>query len=138
MLRVIRTELYFNPLEIQWRFPELVVSHPGISMAFFKCDPEHFDLGQIFSSLFLSFPEPQSLPAEPQLLRPFFDAALQNAPFHIHGRFGEELNPAIIDEIYQEGVIVEHSPPEAIPLGKAISGASVVTVGASLSDGRRD
>src|SRR5262249_20880823 len=41
----------------------------------------------------------------------------------------QELNGPIIDKIYNEQVIIEHSPPEGIPFGKLLSGASVVTIG---------
>jgi hypothetical protein len=74
MLRVIRTELYFNPLEIRWRSAELAVSNPGISAAFFHGDPKRFDFDQVLS-------DPMHLKPWRPVLDAFFDAALQNAPF---------------------------------------------------------
>jgi hypothetical protein len=47
MLRVIRTELYFNPLEIKWQVPELIINNPGISAAFFPCSPGGFEFERI-------------------------------------------------------------------------------------------
>jgi hypothetical protein len=126
MLRVIRTELYFNPFDIKWRFPELVVSNPGISMAFFGCDPSRLDFEKIFSTPV----SPMERVEPPQVLRAFFDTALQNAPFNTYGfQAYHELNKPIIDEIYNEPIIIEHSPAEGIPLGKLLSGASVATIG---------
>jgi hypothetical protein len=92
MLRVIRTELYFNPLEIKWQFPELIISNPGISAAFFRCDPEGFDIGKVISRpIFDTTGAPSDLlqahlrlqtRMRPQLVAAFLDTALQNGPFH--------------------------------------------------------
>jgi hypothetical protein len=118
MLRVIRTELYFNPLEIRWQFPERVINNPGISAAFFRCDPKSFD----FEKVTLTVPKVVGQTE----VRAFLDTGLQNAPSLAH----RELNTNIIDKIYNSEIIVEHSPPEGIPFGKLLTAStSVVTIG---------
>jgi hypothetical protein len=123
MLRVIRTELYFNPFEISWQVPELIISNPGISAAFFPCAPRGLEFERIISSpvIFTRSVE-QEVPA-------FLDMALQNAPFRSYGVEYRVLNQSIIEKIYNSEIVVEHSPPEGIPFGKLLSGASVITVG---------
>jgi hypothetical protein len=121
MLRVIRTELYFNPFEIRWRFPELVISNAGISAAFFPCKPRGLEFEKILSG-------PQAF--EPVRAIPeFLDAAIQNAPFRNYGLEYQVLNTGPVEKIYNSAIIVEHSPPEGIPLGKLLSSASVITIG---------
>jgi hypothetical protein len=122
MLRVIRTELYFNPFEVKWLAPELVISNPGISAAFFRCDPRSFDFEKVFST------NPVSLTADERsrAVSAFLDAALQNA----HGlEHPAVLNSGPISKIFGSEIIVEHSPPEGILFGKLLSSASLVTIG---------
>jgi hypothetical protein len=127
MLRVIRTELYFNPLEIKWQFPELIISNPGISAAFFRCDPRAFELERVISSIIFHTTEGRAA----REVGAFLDTALQNAPFPILPHFLEHrvLNVGPIEKIHNSEIIVEHSPPEGIQFHKLLSGASIITVG---------
>ena len=127
MLRVIRTELYFNPLEIKWQFPELIISNPGISAAFFRCDPRAFELERVISSIIFHTTEGRAA----REVGAFLDTALQNAPFPILPHFLEHrvLNVGPIEKIHNSKIIVEHSPPEGIQFHKLLSGASIITVG---------
>ncbi len=128
MLRVIRTELYFNPLEIKWQVPELIISNPGISAAFFPCSPRGFEFERIIS-------RPVLLGQVGGVLA-FLDTALQNAPLRSYGSEYDVLNPGLIRSIYNSEIIIEHSPPEGIQFGKLISGvASLITIGTYVGSG---
>jgi hypothetical protein len=146
MLRVIRTELYFNPLEIKWQFPELIISNPGISAAFFRCDPERFDFEKVISSpssdiiggdLSTILRGLAEQPTTRELLvRAFLDRALQNAPFAYGLEPPHELNTNIIDKIYGESIIVEQTPPKGIPFRElVVPGTSIITVGTYVASG---
>jgi len=129
MLRVIRTELYFDPNEIVWRSAEQKAKaisgiNPGISAAFFHGNLEDFDFEQVLSN-------PIRVEPQRRVLDAFFDAALQNAPF-TPSRPLSKLNKSIANKIIREPVIIEHSPPLGIPFGKLLFSAPVVIVGAIL------
>jgi hypothetical protein len=133
MLRVIRTELYFNPLEIKWQFPELIISNPGISAAFFRCDPKNFDLDKVISFTIFNTREGGTA----REVGAFLDTALQNAPFPREHHLLEYrvLNVGPIEKVHNSEIIIEHSPPEGIPFHKLLSGASIVTVGTYVGVG---
>jgi len=133
MLRVIRTELYFNPLEIKWQFPELIISNPGISTAFFRCDPRAFEFERVISSIIFHTTEGRAA----REAGAFLDTALQNAPFPIQPHLSEYrlLNVGPVEKIHNSEIIVEHSPPEGIPFHKLLSGASIVTAGTYVGAG---
>jgi hypothetical protein len=129
MLRIVRTELYFHPFEIKWRFPELIFGNPSISMMFYSCDPESIEFDELFHSPFSD----ATFRSEPlPVLRAFVDATVQSAPFRAFAfsvTDEDELNSKIIDQIFQTPVVIENSPPEGIPFGTLLSGASIATVG---------
>jgi hypothetical protein len=133
MLRVIRTELYFNPLEIKWQFPELIVSNPGISAAFFRCDPRAFEFERVISSIIFHTTGGRAA----REVGAFLDTALQNAPFPTepHLPLYRVLNVGPIEKIHNSEIIIEHSPPEGIPFHKLLSGASIVTAGTYVGVG---
>jgi hypothetical protein len=129
MLRVIRTELYFDPLKIKWSRAELVFGNPGISMAFFRCHPEAIDWQDALRDVLSS---PLSVFAhEPlHIVRAFIDAALQREPFNAYGyQTPVESNRTIVDEILREPIIIENSPPEGVPFQQLFSGASIASIG---------
>jgi hypothetical protein len=120
MLRVIRTELYVDPYEIGGRSPE-PEQPPGISVAFFHGKPEKFGFQQVLSN-------PVRVVPHLDELIPFFYTVLHEAPIF---PWDPPHDPTIrtIFKIFRERVIIERSPPVAIPLGKLLTGASLITVG---------
>jgi hypothetical protein len=126
MLRVLKTEFYFDPFEIRWRYPELVFANPAISMVFFQCDPAKMTWG----SLYLSQSTNPNYKEHPEVIRAFFDAQLQRTPFRAFGpQDAEILNGELIDRIYEQPVIIEQSPAEGIPFFTMLKGASAATIG---------
>src|SRR5262249_12322564 len=103
--------------------PELIVSNPGISAAFFHCNPDTFDLDKVIS---------RPVPVSSERMREvsiFLDMALQNAQFHTRWLEHDLLNLSIIRSIYGSVVVIEHAAHEGVPFGKLLSGAWIVTVG---------
>ena len=121
--RVIQTDLYFQPMEIKWKFPELVFNTPGVSMAFFRGDSRQMNWPEVVSTA-----RPRGK-APTAVVRAFLDAALQNAPHIDVYQSTPELNGPIIDAIYNQHVITESSPAESTPFQKLLGSASIITVG---------
>ena len=123
--RVIQTDLFFNPIDIKWKFPELVFNTPGISMAFFRGDSKQMNWREVIST------KPTGK-APAATVRTFLDAALQNAPLEnvFETTRTPELNGSIIDLIYAQEVITENSPAESTTFAKLLGSASIITVGA--------
>jgi hypothetical protein len=118
--RVIHTDLYVDPSVIRLRFPEKFA--PGISVAFLQGEPERVDFkGFLFDPKYI---KPASIS-----YALFFDAVLRDAPFDPTRAI---LNRKTVDEILDQPIIVERSPPVAIPFGKLLSGASIITVGTAV------
>jgi hypothetical protein len=149
MQRVIRTELYFDPLEIKWRLPERVIGTPGISFLFYHGDssnlkqtimgtaftyPPEFNMLRYSEGFFPFLPPPPQELSRTEI-RAFVDGALQNDTYGFYRGSAEtytELNTALIDQIFQTPIIVENSPPEAIPFHQLMSKPSILVIGTFL------
>jgi hypothetical protein len=148
MQRVIRTELYFDPFDIEWRDPTRVIGNPGISMVFYRGDPSHLKEKAIqltamqphltmlrYSEMFFAFLPPFPHDMSETDIRAFLDSALQNDTFGAY--MGDrpayaELNTALINQIFETPVVIENSPPEIIPFHQLISKPSILAVGTFL------
>jgi hypothetical protein len=150
MQRVIRTELYFNPLDIEWRSPERIIGNAGISMVFYRGETPS-DLKETAERLipyqpqlnllryrqeFFPFLPPYPLEmSDERQVRAFLDCALQNDTFGAsipaRGEYAE-LNTALINQIFEQSVVVENSPPDAIPFRQLLSRPSILVVGTFL------
>lgn len=104
-MRVIRTEMYFDPREINWPLPELVTNTPGIAAAYFQIDTElgPDDVRGQLSWLILH-PE-----YDERIIRLFLDASLwgSGSLFPEPRQEGEEFNPTIINYILEQSIIIE-------------------------------
>jgi hypothetical protein len=124
-VRVIRTEMYFDALQLSWPFAEEIHSNPGISAAFFGCDTVDLSDVPIFSAL------ETGRRVDEAILRVFIDHALRNPP-RARWRLLEtevEFNPRVVDYVLEQQIIVERSPAEGIPLIELFKGASIATIG---------
>jgi hypothetical protein len=148
MQRVIRTELYFDPFEIEWRLPERVIGNPGISILFYRGDPSnlkektmqmgfahpHLNLLR-YSEMFFPFLPPPPEEMSETDVRAFLDIALQNDTYGFYRGQRQtytELNAALIDQIFQAPIIIERSPPETIAFHQLLTKPSVLVVGTFL------
>jgi hypothetical protein len=129
-MRVVRTEMYFDPREINWPLPELVTNTPGIAAAYFQIDAElgPDDVRGQLSWLFLH-PEYNE-----RTIRLFLDASLwgSGSLFPEPRQEGEEFNPTIINYILEQSIIIEQSPPLGVPFEQLLKGASVTSIGTLL------
>lgn len=123
--RVIQTNLFFNPSDIKWKFPELVFNTPGISMVFFRGNSNQVKWHDVVSN-----PVRRSKTPIP-IVRAFLDSALQNAPLEnvFESTRAPVSNGPIIDLIFDQDVITENSPAESTAFSKLLGAPSIITIG---------
>jgi hypothetical protein len=140
-MRILRTEVYFEPTEIKWLYPELIHGNPGIAFAFIAINAEGIDLNEVFTP-FASWPRVARSRVSEYEVRRFLDEALQFSavghrevlPFAVldpDDTFEPPVPPneAIINFIIEQNVVVENSPAEGIPFATLLKGASAATIG---------
>lgn len=144
-MRVIRTEMYFDPRDIEWDREEGIHANPGIAFAWFKegeskdgsalgfQTEKNIQLLDDYQFISNFGPNPN-----PEIVTPFISHLVQDL------RFGSEeflnfptSNRRIIQAVLESTIILENSPPEAVDfrrlLGKATSVSLGVYVGVQLA-----
>jgi hypothetical protein len=130
-LRVIRTEMYFDPREIIWPLEEQIFGNPGVSVAFFGFKAKGDELNEL--PIFHIQKIDRKIDAE--IIRPFVDQALRNEsyPFLVPGLSEtrtSEFNRRFVDYIFEQPIIIEQSPPEGMPFINLLKHASAASIGA--------
>lgn len=115
-MRVIRTEEYFDPSEVQWDYEELAHGNPGIGVAFIKTSkPGPVNLNDIDRFTVNMLP---MAGATPDLnIDQFLNAAIQGADLWSANKLmtGSEIpEQPLIQLIRKLDVIIEASPPTFI------------------------
>jgi len=128
-MRVIRTEAYFDALDIEWPFAEQIFGNPGISFALFRCDVESLQ----FSDLPIYSELENGRVVDTDIVLRFFDVALRNTSLHFASTMLTAHRPyrneKIAHFLLEMPVVIENSPPEDVPFATLFKNASNVTIG---------
>jgi hypothetical protein len=139
LMRIIRTELYFDPRHLRWHEPELIQNNPGVACSFVNTEGvefKHHDLRELTREVIVGNEPPEQYYDE-ETMRAFLGRALCVTPpdfqlfRSIDSTFANE-NASVIDFILTQPIIVEQSPPVGIPLNQLLKGASATSLGAML------
>jgi hypothetical protein len=147
-VRLIRTETYFRWSEVREHFVQSEKYDPGIAIVWMKT---HTNRRVEFPSIngFRNLNQILAEPAErPRFVRQFLDISIRGARSDVRHSFelawsGPVLplgasverwprrivNPELVDEVFHGDVIVERSPPDAIPLHGLIGQNAWIAVG---------
>jgi hypothetical protein len=142
MMRVIRTEEYFDPSAVRWDYKELMHGNPGIGFAFIEAPggiPAHFDELDRFTANISSR-------ADDIEIDEFLNAAIQTGDltvmeqmFHLHARparsrvggrtartsYKRSRPPPqpLVQDIRKLGIVIENSPPRLIDFDTLLKSA---------------
>jgi hypothetical protein len=128
-MRVIRTELYFNPKVVE-ALSRVQIDNPGLAVAWFAAELDtEIDLHEIADKSWHNFNLEDA--------EIFIAAAIAN--FQNLNEPSEVLIPGQIRAsatansfakyVLEQPIVIEHSPPEAVPFSALLKGASGAVIG---------
>jgi hypothetical protein len=133
-MRVIRTEMYFDPDKVIWGEAK-PAKNPGISAAWFKLGGE-LSTEDVAQHL-LSDKYAKTVVDLSQIFDMFIDLSIQSIPssaaeYAILKQDWRVANKDIVNFILGSDIVYEASPPDLLPIIKLAKGGSAVAVGTFL------
>lgn len=141
-MRIIRTEMYFDSSRIEGLVGKAHAQNPGISLAW--CAIDSNDLARLSSNIkIVPYLEkfrpvafrPNGYEPDDNLIRNFLSASIQGAANSKMSHLlqsGVRENNQIAEFVLSQDVVIERSPPKAIPFKKLVGGATHITIGAYI------
>jgi len=140
-MRILQTEFVFDQDEVRESGLATVAEFPAVSCAWFKLaneDPSRptaavrrLQPGQI-----MAFSEGEFAPlvevVSDEDVRRFLDGCLYDAVYSASERPGDVRNPRIVDFLLEQTIVLEESPPKAVPFKSLIGGGSIMSIGAAV------
>jgi hypothetical protein len=141
-MRVLQTQFIFDQDQIEIANPsEEVPEFPAVSCAWFKITDKEaarpsawmrrIAPGQIMAFGGKGFVSLEEAPNEVDVRR-FLDGCLYDAVYTGSLEQGDVRNPGVVDYLLEQTVILEESPPKAIPLKGLIGAGSIMSIGAAV------